>query len=54
MTTYNVQSSNPGLSVGTKTVLNGGAVVKVGHTHIHTLFSNDAQFLGSYHLIEEI
>ena len=36
MTTYNVQSSNPGLSVGTKTVLNGGAVVKVGHTHIHT------------------
>ena len=36
MTTYNVQSSNPGLSVGTKTVLNGGAVVKVGRTHIHS------------------
>ncbi|XP_003384452.1 PREDICTED: voltage-dependent anion-selective channel protein 2-like [Amphimedon queenslandica] len=28
MTTYNVQSSNPGLAVGTKTVLDGGAVVK--------------------------
>ena len=34
MTTYNVQSSNPGLAVGTKTVLDGGAVVKVTHAHL--------------------